>query len=208
MASSARSGFVRSAASVYWTRSLVPIDEEVGRLGEARRPSARPHGTSIITPSRTVAGSHAGRAGDGRAHGVEPRAHGVQLLARRDHRQHHPQLAAGAPPRERAELVVEQLGLARARAGAPGRRAPGSPRPAPAARTRACRHRRRACGTRPADHPSRPGSARRWRAARRRSGAYVRPRNSSSVRTSPMPSAPASAAASASSGRRRRWPRP
>ena len=75
-------------------------------------------GTSIITPSWTdEATAEPSRASRARTD-LEPRPRRIDLLARRDHRQHHPQLAPGGRLEQRRELVVEQVRAPQAQAQA------------------------------------------------------------------------------------------
>ena len=82
--------------------------------------SARPSatraaaGTSIMTPRRTADGGATRRVDDR----VQPGPHGDDLLDRRDHRQHDPDLAPGGRVDERPELVVEEVGARQAQADA------------------------------------------------------------------------------------------
>ena len=154
-------------------------------------------GTSIITPSRTLDGGSWPSAAS-RAATASRRALGlVDLLARRDHRQHHPQLAARRPPRS-AELIVEQVRTpqsqpqpanAQGRVGFGGRRCHSAGLSPPTSRVR------KTTGRPPIASRIRPYAAR----CSPTEGGVGPPEEQQLVRTRPMPSAPARAAASASS---------
>ena len=116
---------VRSIASVYWVRSLVPIETK-SAISQIRSADSAAAGVSIIDAERRARIE----AEPCRGRGHHQRAHALDLLRVGHHRQHHPALrpAGGRAAAPRA-----------ARAAAPGAagsracracRAPGCPRAA------------------------------------------------------------------------------
>ena len=195
--SAARSPSIRSAASVYCARSLVPMLANAATPQDRRPPSARRPGTSTITPacSQPVRG-HA------RDERLAPRRRVATIGAIT----HTSAPASCAARLIAAQLVVEQPAGRHERPQAPdaegGVRLVGRRRGTAAA----CRRRRRACGPRPACRAS--ARAPRGTAATCSStvGASCRSRKQNSVRNRPTPSAFAAAAASGARPGRRRSP--
>ena len=190
------SGCVRSIASTYCVRSLVPIERK-SACAASRAGVHGGGGRLDHDADRDV--RIAARARRDLAH---QRAHRLDLGGLVHHRQQDP-AAAGGP---------HATGWPRAAcAGAPGRHRLGADAAQPERGIVLARHRQErdrlvAAGVeradaRPGGPPSRPRSPGIARAAPSRSGGSLRSRNRNSVRSRPQPSAPDATAAAASAAR-------
>ena len=173
----------RSAAIVYWVRSLVPSEK---KSTCSRQPRRGQRGRRDLDHDPELER----RVDPGLDPGLLQRGpRGLDLGERRDHRQHHlERMALGGDAEDRAQLGGQHLRALPAPGGSRGRRGTGSPRAASAAPAAACRRRRRACArpaggrrarprSRAASRPARPRpGARRGRGTGTRCGAGRRPR--------------------------------